>query len=139
MNREEIKAIIPHREPMLLVDEAVVTGSDTATGRYTVRGDEFFVQGHFPGNPTVPGVILCEMMAQASCVLLADLEALQGATPYFTKLDNAKFRRPVKPGDTLETRCRVTRIRGAFVFVEAEGFVGDTLACSGSFAFALVK
>ena len=72
MNRDEIKTILPHREPMLLLDEAVLTGDGMAEAKYTVRGDEFFLQGHFPDNPIVPGVIQCEMMAQASCVLFAD-------------------------------------------------------------------
>ena len=66
MNQEEIKKIIPHRDNMLLVEEAEVIDEKTSKGKITIKGDEFFLRGHFPGNPVVPGVILCEMMAQAS-------------------------------------------------------------------------
>lgn len=71
MNRAEIMEILPHRDAMLLLDE-VENKDGTAIGRYTVRGDEFFLQGHFPGNPIVPGVILCEILAQSACVLMQD-------------------------------------------------------------------
>ena len=100
MNREEIKGLLPHREPMLLVDELELGQDGTAHGKYRVRGDEFFLQGHFPGNPVVPGVILCEIMAQ-SCALLVGAEAV-GKTPMYTGLDKVKFRNPVRPGDTVE-------------------------------------
>lgn len=139
MNIEEIKTILPHREPMLLVEEAATTGPDTAIGKYTVKGDEFFLQGHFPGNPVVPGVILCEMMAQACCVLLASEPGAEGSTPYFTSLDKVKFRKPVKPGDTFESHCRILRKKGPFVFAEAEGKVAGQLMTSCQFSFALVK
>ena len=84
LNLEEIKNILPHRDNMLLVDEAEIVDETTSRGKYTITGEEFFLKGHFPGNPVVPGVILCEMMGQSSCVLLAD--KVTGCTPYFTKL-----------------------------------------------------
>ena len=97
MNKEEIKKILPHREPMLLVDEVELIDGK-AHGKCHIKGDEFFLQGHFPGNPVVPGVIQCEMLAQSACVLLAN-GAAEGATPLFTSLDKVKFRGQVKPGD----------------------------------------
>lgn len=96
MTREELKEILPHREPMLLLDEATKIEDNLAEGKYTVRGDEWFLQGHFPGNPVVPGVIQCEMMAQTCCVLL--VEAVKGHTPLYTGLDKVRFKGQVKPG-----------------------------------------
>ena len=138
MNRDELKTILPHREPMLLVDEAMEE-EGVAFGRYTVRGDEFFLQGHFPGFPVVPGVILCEMMAQTTCVLLGGGEAASGkVTTFFTGLDKVKFRRPVRPGDTITFRCQITRQKSSFYFAKGEGRVEGELAVSGEYSFALV-
>ena len=122
---------------MLLVQEAEKVDDVTSYGRYTVSGDEFFLKGHFPGNPVVPGVILCEMMAQSSCVMLAD--KCKGTTPYFTKMDNVKFKGMVKPGDTLETTCTLTRSRGSFYFISAKGYVDGKLCVSADFSFALIE
>lgn len=136
MNQEEIKGILPHREPMLLVDEVELVDGK-AVGKCHIKGDEWFLQGHFPGNPVVPGVILCEMLGQSACVLLADGQA-EGTTPFFTGLDKVKFRTPVKPGDTLETQCEIIKTRGNFYFAKGKGTVNGKLAVSAEFAFALV-
>lgn len=137
MNRDEIKSLLPHREPMLLLD-SVEHVDDEARGSYKVRGDEFFLQGHFPGNPVVPGVILCEILAQSACVLLQDgLEA--GMTPMYTGIDKVRFRRPVRPGEVIETRCRIKRAKHPFYFAEGSASVNGELCISGDFSFALVK
>lgn len=138
MNRDEIKAILPHREPMLLIDEAERLEDGSARGSYTVKEDEWFLQGHFPGSPVVPGVLLCEMMAQTCCVLLSDDAAAKGGTlPYFTSLDKVKFRRKVLPGDTLTIECRITKQKGPFRFASGKGTVAGELAVSAEFSFAL--
>lgn len=136
MNRDEIKKFIPHREPMLLVDE-VTTEDGVAVGKYSVQGDEFFLQGHFPGNPVVPGVILCEMMAQTCCVLLQNNAA--DCTPYFTGIDGVRFKNKVLIGDTIEFRCEITKTKPPFFFAKGKGTVNGKLCVSGEFSFALVK
>lgn len=137
MNKEEIKNILPHREPMLLVDEVELIDGE-AHGKCFITGKEYFVQGHFPGQPVVPGVILCEMMAQSACVLVAG-EAMEGVTPFFTGLDKVKFKNQVKPGDTFETVCKLIKSRHGFYFAEGKGYVDGKLCVQAEFSFALVK
>lgn len=135
MNREELKAILPHREPMLLVDEAELIEPQKARGSYAVRGDEWFLEGHFPGNKVVPGVILCEIMAQVSAVILA--ERILGATPYFTGLERVRFRRKVLPGDTLVVESSLVKEKPPFYFAEAKGMVDGRVCVSAAFSFML--
>ncbi|MFR5890224.1 MAG: 3-hydroxyacyl-ACP dehydratase FabZ [Lachnospiraceae bacterium] len=137
MNKEEIKKILPHRDDMLLIDEAEIVDGK-AHAKRKITGEEFFLRGHFPGNPVVPGVILCEILAQSTCVLLADTMD-DSVTPYFSGLNNVKFKHPVKPGDTVETECEITRAKGVFYFASGKGFVDGKLCVSADFSFALVK
>ena len=136
MTREELKEILPHREPMLLLDEATKIEDNLAEGKYTVRGDEWLLQGHFPGNPVVPGVIQCEMMAHTCCVLL--VEAVKGHTPLYTGLDKVRFKGQVKPGDTIVFHCSATGQRGPFCFAKGEGRVNGKLVVKGDLSFAIV-
>lgn len=137
MNKEETKKILPHRDDMLLIDEAEIVDGK-AHAKRKITGEEFFLRGHFPGNPVVPGVILCEILAQSTCVLLADTMD-DSVTPYFSGLNNVKFKHPVKPGDTVETECEITRAKGVFYFASGKGFVDGKLCVSADFSFALVK
>ena len=136
MNREEIKQFLPHREPMLLVDRVDLDENRVAHATYRVRGDEFFLQGHFPDNPVVPGVILCEIMAQSSSMLIKEL--LIGRTPFYAGIDNVRFKKQVKPGDTIEVTTRITRQRGLIFFIEAKAEVNGELCTQGDLTFALV-
>ena len=135
MQREEIKKILPHREPMLLLDD-VEQADGAAIGHYRVRGDEFFLQGHFPDNPIVPGVILCEILAQSACVLLED-QIPEGKLPVYTGLDKVRFRSPVRPGDTIETRCTIKKAKHPFYFAEGTASVNGKICVSADFSFAV--
>ena len=134
MDREELMRIVPHRPPMLLVDEVRLEDGGSLAS-YTVRGDEWFLQGHFPGNPIVPGVILCEMIAQTCSIMV--LKDKSGATPYFAGISKLRFRGVVRPGDTVRFDCYLTASRPPFYFARAKGFVGKTECISGEFSFAL--
>ena len=137
MDKEALKELLPHREPMLLLDDAEVVDG-MAVGHVHVRGDEFFLQGHFPGNPVVPGVILCEMLAQNCCVLMGENGGANGKLTLYTSLDKVRFRHPVVPGDTVELRCSLTKQHGPFFFAHGEAFVEGQLACKADMSFALM-
>jgi 3-hydroxyacyl-[acyl-carrier-protein] dehydratase len=136
MNREEIKELIPHREPMLLIDEIVRDG-EYARGTYTVRGDEWFLQGHFPDNPVVPGVMLCEIIAQGSALLLK--EQLSGKVPFFAGMNKVKFRHTARPGDRLDISAYILRHNGPFVILRGEARVGDVKVVEGEYTIALIN
>ena len=144
MDREEIKTFLPHREPMLLIDSVereTMTDAkghqvDYAVATYHVRGDEFFLQGHFPDYPVVPGVILCEMMAQSCALLLGD--ELKDKRPLYTGIDKVRFKYQVRPGDTIVLRSTITEHRRSLVLAKAEATVDGKLCCRGNLSFMLV-
>ena len=136
MNREEIQRFLPHRAPMLLVDELTLDADGTGHGTYRVREDEFFCRGHFPGNPIVPGVILCEIMAQSCSVLM--MEDLRDHLPVYRGIDEVKFRQPVHPGDLCEVTCRTIGKKGGLYYCSARLEVAGRICCSGKVTIAVV-
>jgi len=122
---------------MLLLDEAFVENGK-AHGKKFFTGEEFFLKGHFPGNPIVPGVILCEILAQSTCVLLSDISS-ESASTLFTSLDKVKFKSQVKPGDVFETECEITARKGPFYFAKGKGRADGKLCVSAEFSFAVIK
>ncbi|MBR6269506.1 MAG: beta-hydroxyacyl-ACP dehydratase [Bacteroidales bacterium] len=136
MNREEIMQHIPHREPMLLVDEATMDADGTGHGKYRIRDDEFFCRGHFPGNPMVPGVILCEIMAQSCTITM--LDALVDNLAVYRGIDDVKFKNTVRPGDLCEITCRVEEKKANIIRCTAKLEVGGKLCCRGTLTFALI-
>ena len=136
MDREELKQYLPHREPMLLVDEIEIGEDGQAHAKYRIKEDEFFCRGHFPGNPIVPGVIQCEIMAQ-SCALLVKDE-IKGKTTLYSGINNVRFKHVVKPGDLCEITAKLISRRGPLFFCEASLKVDGKLCCKGDLSFALV-
>lgn len=111
LNKEEIKQVIPHRDPFLLVDEMVdLVPAVSGTGILRLTGEEYFFAGHFPGNPIMPGVLLIEALAQAGAVVILSHKDFQGKIGLFGGIKKAKFRRRVLPGDEVYLYINVTRV-----------------------------
>ena len=135
----EIKEILPHRYPFLLVDRIdELIPEEKVVGIKNVTINEEFFQGHFPEHPIMPGVLIMEAMAQVSGFLLyQSVDDTDNKVPYFTGIDKAKFRRPVVPGDTLTIEGKLLRLRGMMAHMEVKSFVGDELAAEGRLSFVL--
>ncbi|HWQ61209.1 MAG TPA: 3-hydroxyacyl-ACP dehydratase FabZ [Negativicutes bacterium] len=134
----QIQAIIPHRYPFLLVDRIIeVEPLKKAVGIKNVTANEQFFQGHFPGKPIMPGVLLLEAMAQVGGVAMLYGEEFSGKLAVFAGIDRVKFRRPVVPGDQVRMVAEIIKVRGTMGKIWAEAFVDGELVAEGEFLFAL--
>ena len=140
LDRAGIEAVTPHREPFLLVDEIVkLVPGEHAVGRYHVSEDAWYLRGHFPGRPIMPGVLQVEALAQVGAVCGLSAPGFAGRLALFAGIDDVRFKRIVTPGDTLTLECRITRLRGPIGKADATASVGDELACRAALTFALTE
>jgi beta-hydroxyacyl-ACP dehydratase FabZ len=140
LSHEEVLKIIPHRYPFIMVDKVKIFKNDQskAIGYKCVSGNEGFFQGHFPGAPIMPGVLIVEAMAQTSCVMFLSKPEMKDCLAYFMSIDNVKFRKPVKPGDLLELKTEVLKDGGRRGKVKGEAFVDGVLVAEAEFMFVIV-
>ena len=136
MNQEEIKTFLPHREPMLLIEDVAPQEEGSVLAHYRIPDKPFYCEGHFPGNPIVPGVILCEIMAQACFVL--HLDALKNSTLLYRGMNNVKFRSVVKPGDACVITARLVESKGNLYVCDAQLSVAGKRCCQGTLTIATV-
>jgi 3-hydroxyacyl-[acyl-carrier-protein] dehydratase len=138
LDRAAIEAILPHREPFLLLDEVTeLEPGSRVVARKRVREDEWYLPGHFPGNPIMPGVLMVEAMAQCGAVAVLSEEENRGKLALFAGIDDVRFKRLVRPGDELELVCELERVRGPVGRGKARATVDGELAVRGTLLFAL--
>jgi len=143
MNRplsiEEILNLLPHRYPLLLVDKILEQEENKIIGVKNVTINEPFFQGHFPGYPVMPGVLIIEAMAQVGGVLMFSKEENRGKIPLFAGIDKAKFKKPVRPGDQLKIKVEIIKMIKGIGKAKAEAYVNDNLVASAELMFTAVK
>lgn len=140
MNNIDIQKILPHRYPFLLIDKVIeMDEGKSITGIKNVTANEPFFQGHFPGNPIMPGVLICEALAQAGAVMLLGMEENKGKLGVFTGINNFKFRRQVVPGDQLVLHAELVTYRHGMGKANVEATVDGKTAAKGEMSFAVIE
>lgn len=137
-NKEQIKEIIPHRDPFLLIDEveSMEEGKEIVAIKH-VDASEYYFQGHFPQEKVMPGVLIIEALAQAGAVAILSMEQNRGKIAYFGGIKEAKFRAKVVPGDTLRLEVKIQRLRSNAGTGVGVAMVGDKVACKCELMFAI--
>ena len=136
---KEILSILPHRCPFVLVDKGLeIEPKKSAVAIQNVTINEPFFQGHFPGNPIMPGVLILEAMAQVCVIVIKYKENAENKLGVFTGIDTCKIRRMVVPGDTLTIKVEMTRLRSSIGKAQAYAYVGEELACEAELSFAII-
>lgn len=134
----KILSLLPHRYPFLLVDKILEQGENKIVGVKNVSINEPFFQGHFPGNPVMPGVLIIEAMAQTAGVLMFSKEENRGKIPLLAGIDKARFKKPVYPGDQLKIKVEIVKMVRGIAKAKAEAYVEDHLVASTELLFTAV-
>lgn len=140
LDTNQIKALIPHRYPFLLVDRVTeLNPGKSAKGYKNVSCNEEFFNGHFPEKPIMPGVLIVEALAQLGCISILALEANKGALGLFTGIESCKFRQMVVPGDKLEMEVEMLKMRGPLGKAKGVAMVDGKIACEAEISFAIYR
>jgi 3-hydroxyacyl-[acyl-carrier-protein] dehydratase len=132
-------SVLPHRPPFLFVDEVLeIVPGERIRARWQLTGNEWFFPGHFPGRPTLPGVLMCEAIAQAGAIAVLSDERYAGKLPLFGGLDSARFRRQVGPGDTLDLEVTLGRMSARAGKGQGRALLAGQAACECELMFVLV-
>jgi 3-hydroxyacyl-[acyl-carrier-protein] dehydratase len=140
LDRAGIEEILPHREPFLLIDEVLeLEPGERVVARKRVRSDEWYLRGHFPGRPVMPGVLIVEAMAQTGAVAVLAEDENRGRIALFAGIDDTRFKRIVEPGDELELECTLEQVRGPVGKGRARATVDSELAARATLTFAVER
>ena len=139
MSDEQVLALLPHRPPFLLVDEiSELEPGRRCVARRTLRDEDFWFAGHFPGNPVMPGVLIVEALAQTATIAAASSGGAEGKIGLFAGIDKVRFKRVVKPGDTLLLEAEMLAVHGLVGKCRVSATVDGHMACRGELMFAIV-